>query len=343
MTLFPHRKPDAGITICANSGTIGDQLSAMFGKGGGRASGGKPASPGVGSNGASGMLHGLALTTSRLFREEVLMPSLKAVVLVAFVSERQKDLESFVKSLLKIGKAAGDKLVLFGMNIDKDPSIAAQLGIEAVPSVLAFERGQPIDGFVGALDETGLRGFVERLIGKLASPGADLLAEARKAVEDQRMGEAIRLYEEILLKEPGNIPARGALARIHIDAGSLEAAKSLLAHLSKEADRDGDIIAARAALELAQNAPKGTDFAALEQKIRDNPQDWQAKLDLALAQNAKHMRLEAANTLLDIIKHNRMWNEDAARLQLLKFFEAWGPLDPVTKDARRRLSALLFR
>ena len=292
---------------------------------------------------SGGVLFGLPLTTSLKFREEALMPSLKVPMLVAFISEKQSGLEAFAKSLLKITKAAGDKLGLIAMNVDKDQQIAAQLGIQAVPSVLVFERGQPLDGFVGALDEKQLRGFIERLIGKLPSPVNDILTEAKVAAADKRMAEAIRLYEEVLLAEPQNATARGALARIYIEAGTLETAKALLADLSKEAEKDADVIAARAALTLAETASNLGDIEKLQQTILANPEDWQARLDLALAQNAKNLRMEAANTLLDIIKVNRIWNEDGARRQLLQFFEAWGPMDSATKEARRKLSALLFR
>jgi putative thioredoxin len=231
------------------------------------------------------------------------------------------------------------------MNIDEHPQIAGQLGIQSIPAVIAFDKGQPVDGFVGALPESQIRGFIERLVGPIQSESAVLLAEADEAAANGDAAGAAAIYAEILAEEPGEAKAIGGLAKLHVAAGRLDEAKALLetapaAPAGKE--QEPAVVAALAALRLAEQASNVGELAPLEQAIAANPDNHQARFDLAVALSAKGERDAAADQLLEIIRRDRKWNDEAARKQLLQLFEAWGLMDPASVAARRKLSAIWF-
>lgn len=275
-------------------------------------------------------------------RQDVLAESTRQPVLLQLFSPRSEACRQLTHILDKAVRAAGGKVKLATLNAEAHPQVAAQLGVQSLPAVIAFQRGQPVDGFLGALPEAQVRGFIERLAGPLASPLADLLAEAEILAGQGEAEAAAELYAEVLAEEPGNAKARAGLAKLLLGNGELAQAKALLAEAPASAAKDPAIAAAQAAVDLAEQAASVGDIGGLRQAVAREPKNHQARFDLALALNGMGNREEAAEALLEIIRADRKWEDDGARKQLVHFFEAWGPMDPATLAARRRLSSLLF-
>ncbi|WP_293860258.1 thioredoxin [uncultured Alsobacter sp.] len=283
-------------------------------------------------------------TTTAGFRQDVMAESMKRPVLVDFWAPWCGPCKQLTPVLEKVVKAAGGKVKLVKMNIDEHPQIAGQLGIQSIPAIIAFQNGQPVDGFMGALPEGQIKSFIERLVGPLG-PGAtsEMIKEAEGLVAAGDAEGAAQLYSAVLAQEPDNAAAIGALAKLHVDAGDLEAAKEFLAMAPEAKANDPAIAGARAAIELAEQAAKLGDFAELEARLAANPADHQTRFDLAVALAGAGDRETATDHLIEIIKRDRTWNEDGARKQLVQFFDAWGPMDEMTIAGRRKLSAVLFR
>lgn len=281
--------------------------------------------------------------TTASFRQDVIAESAKQPVLVDFWAPWCGPCKQLGPILEKAVAASQGKVKLVKMNIDDHPDIAGQLGIQSIPAVIAFQRGQPVDGFVGALPESQIKQFLERIAGPMGDPLKDLLEEAAAAAAAGDAETAAAIYSEILAEDEINGPALAGLARLHIEAGDLEQAKAVLALATGSAAADPAVVAARAALENAEQSADLGDIADLERQIAADPSDYQARFDYALALNARGRRDEAADRLLDIIKADRSWNEDGARVQLLKFFDEWGFADPASGAGRRKLSGILFR
>jgi putative thioredoxin len=278
-------------------------------------------------------------TTAATFREDVLTDSLRQPVLVDFWAPWCGPCKQLTPIIEKVVKSAAGKVKLVKMNIEEHPQIAGQLGIKSIPAVIAFQRGQPVDGFMGALPETQVKQFVERLVGPLGAADEEFAA-AETALKEGDAEDAADIYRALLEEDPSEPRALGGLAQALVALGETDAARELLD--SAPAGNHVAISAARAALEVAEQASNVGDLAGLEAALARNPQDHQARFDLAIALNAEGRRGEAADRLLEIIKADRTWNDDGARKQLVQFFEAWGPMDPATLAARRRLSTLLF-
>ncbi|MBV8848423.1 MAG: thioredoxin [Methylobacteriaceae bacterium] len=278
-------------------------------------------------------------TTTATFREDVLTDSLRQPVLVDFWAPWCGPCKQLTPVIEKVVKSAAGKVKLVKMNIDEHPEIAGQLGIKSIPAVIAFQRGQPVDGFMGALPETQVKQFVERLIGPLGA-GDEEYAAAEAALKGGDAEGAAETYRALLEEDPAEPRALGGLAQALVALGETDAARELLD--SAGTSKHAAISAARAALDLAAQASNVGDLAGLEAALAKDPQDHQARFDLAVGLNAEGRRNEAADRLLEIIKADRNWNEDGARKQLVQFFEAWGPMDPATLAARRKLSTLLF-
>lgn len=281
-------------------------------------------------------------TTTQAFRQDVLQESLKQPVLVDFWAPWCGPCKQLGPAIEKVVKAAKGKVKLVKMNIDQHPEIAGQLGVQSIPAVYAFSRGQPVDGFVGNLPESQIRGFIERLVGPLGADIAALVAEGNALLEDGDAASAADCFARILQEEPENADALGGLARAQVLAGNLDQAEQILATVPAAKASHAAVAGARAALELARQVESLGDVANLIRQIEANPADHQARFDLALALNAKNQRMEAAEHLIAIIRKDRNWNDEAARKQLIQFFEAWGPVDEATLSGRRMLSATLF-
>ncbi|QFU15057.1 thioredoxin [Microvirga thermotolerans] len=282
-------------------------------------------------------------TTTAAFRQDVLSESMKQPVLVDFWAPWCGPCKQLTPVLEKVVREAGGKVKLVKMNIDEHPQIAGQLGVQSIPAVFAFQRGQPVDGFMGALPESQIRAFIERLVGPLGpSAVEEVMAEADRLAAAGDASGAAELYAGILAQDPSHAPALAALAKLHVELGDLEGARRLIDMAPADKARDPAIAGARAALELAEQAGSLGDTAELERRVAANPLDHQARFDLAIALNARGKREEAVDQLLEIVRRDRNWNEDGARKQLVQFFEAWGPMDPATVAGRRRLSSILF-
>jgi putative thioredoxin len=229
------------------------------------------------------------------------------------------------------------------MNIDEHPAIPGQMGIQSIPAVIAFVNGQPADGFMGALPEGQVNAFIERLTkGAVAGETKDLIAEADAALAAGDNEGAAAVYSEILAEDKANVPALAGLARAYVAAKQFEKAKQILTQVPELKRNDAAVAAARAALEVAEQANSVGPIGDLEQKVKANPLDHQARFDLAVALNAGGKRPEAVDQLMEIVKRDRKWNDDGARKQLVQFFEAWGPTDESTIAGRKRLSSVLF-
>ena len=282
-------------------------------------------------------------TTTATFRADVLTESARQPVLVEFWGAASAAASRQLSPMLeKAVLAAAGKVKLARMNAEAHPQIAAQLGVQSLPAVIAFQRGQPVDGFMGVLPETQIRGFIERLAGPLASESADLLAEADALAASGDVAAAAEIYTDVLETDPGNAAALAGLAKAYLHSGDLATAKALLGQAPTDARKHPAFVAAQAALDIAEQAASVGDVAGLQRRVAQEPKNHQARFDLALALNAKGNREEAAAALLEIIKADRKWEEDGARKQLVQFFEAWGPMDADTLVARRKLTGLLF-
>jgi len=282
-------------------------------------------------------------TTTATFRQDVIQESSKQPVLVDFWAPWCGPCKQLTPVIEKAVKAAGGKVKLVKMNIDEHPQIPGQLGIQSIPAVIAFTKGQLVDGFMGALPESQVKGFIERLVGPVGpSPAEDLLAQADARAAEGDAGGAAELYAAVLAQDPENVAALAALAKLHLDLDDLEGAKRFLAMAPSAKENDPAVAGARAAIELAEQAASLGDTGEFERRLEANPLDHQARFDLALALNARGRREEAIDALIDIVRRERTWNDEAARKQLVQFFEAWGPTDDMTVLGRRRLSSVLF-
>ena len=282
-------------------------------------------------------------TTTQGFVKDVIEESKKQPVLVDFWAPWCGPCKQLTPILEKAVKAAKGKVKLVKMNIDEHPAIPGQMGIQSIPAVIAFVNGQPADGFMGALPESQVIAFLERLTkGKIVDEGQDQLKAAEDALAAGNAADAANLYGQLLTQDGSNVAALAGLARCYVQTGALEQAKQTLAMVPDAKRNEAAVAAAQAALDVAVQAKSVGPIDELQQKVAADPLDHQARFDLATALNAKGKRTEAADHLLAIVKRDRKWNEDGARKQLVQFFEAWGPTDPATLEGRKRLSSILF-
>ena len=282
-------------------------------------------------------------TTTQTFVKDVIEESKRQPVLVDFWAEWCGPCKQLGPVLEKAVRAAKGKVKLVKMDIDKHPSIPGQLGIQSIPAVFAFVNGQPVDGFLGALPESQVTAFIERLTkDRLGGEEQDLLKSADDLLAKDDAAGAADLYAQVLAQDSGNLAALGGLTRSYVRTGALEQAKQTLALVPEAKRNDPAVATARAALEVSEQAKAVGPIADLEAKVAGNPLDHQARFDLALALNGKGQRQDAVDNLLEIVKRDRKWNDDGARKQLVQFFEAWGPTDEATVEGRRKLSSILF-
>ena len=282
-------------------------------------------------------------TTTQTFIKDVIEESKRQPVLVDFWAPWCGPCKQLGPVLEKAVRAAKGKVKLVKMNIDDHPAIPGQMGIQSIPAVIAFVNGQPADGFMGALPESQVVAFLERLTkDRIGGEAKDLLKAADAALADGDAAGAADLYAQLLAEDNTNVPALAGLARCYVETGALDQARQTLAMVPESKHGDAAVAAARAALELAEQAKSLGPITDLEQKVAANPLDHQARFDLALALNGKGQRLDALEQLISIVKRDRKWNDDGARKQLVQFFDAWGPTDEATIEGRKRLSSILF-
>lgn len=282
-------------------------------------------------------------TTTQTFRKDVLEESRRQPVLVDFWAPWCGPCKQLTPVLEKAVRAAKGKARLVKMNIDEHPAIAGQMGIQSIPAVIAFVNGQAVDGFMGALPESQVIAFIERVT-RQEIGGED--KETIKAADDALAAGDPQLaaqgYSQVLAADPENLQALGGLARALVETGDLDGARTILARVPEAKRGDAAVAAARAAIEVAEQAANLGPLADLERKVAADPLDHQARFDYAIALNADNRRAEALDQLIEIVRRDRAWNDDGARKQLVQFFEAWGPTEENTIAGRRRLSSILF-
>jgi len=284
--------------------------------------------------------------TLESFAADVLEASRQTPVIVDFWAPWCGPCKQLGPALEKAVNEAKGAVRLVKVNIDENQEIARQLRIQSIPTVYAFKDGQPVDGFMGAIPDSQIKTFVQTLAGDAGhgedEHAAEVLAAADAAFAAGNVGEAAQAYAHVLQDDPGNPKAVAGLARCYLKGGDLERAKNTLQLVRPDAASDEAVRAVEAELKLREAAPNAVDTSALETKLAASPNDHQARYDLALALDAGGNREGAIEALLEIVRRDRKWNEDAARKHLVTLFEAMGPADPRTIDARRKLSSILF-
>jgi len=285
-------------------------------------------------------------TTTQTFVKDVIEESKRQPVLIDFWAEWCGPCRQLTPILEKAVRAAKGRVKLVKMNIDQHPAIPGQMGIQSIPAVIAFVGGQPADGFMGAIPESQVNAFIDKLTKGVPAAGepniAEILKEAETLLAEGDAAAAAQVYAEALSFDATNIAALAGLAKCYITTGAVEQAKQTLAMVPESKRSDAAVKAVQAAIDLAEQAKSVGPVGDLEQKVAANPLDHQARFDLATALNANGKRGEATSQLLEIVKRDRKWNDDGARRQLVQFFEAWGGADEATIEGRKRLSTILF-
>ena len=285
------------------------------------------------------------------FRRDVIEASATTLVLVDFWAEWCGPCKTLTPLLERTVAAYAPRVALVKIDVDKNQTLASQFRIQSIPTVYAFLKGQPVDGFQGALGERELKAFIDRLLSAVppADTGeADALAEiealgeaAAAALAEGAAAEAAEMYAALLQELPERQDFAAGYARALLALGQVEGARAALAAVPADSKEAG-VAQARAALALAEDAAPVGDMAALHSRLAADPDDHDARFELANGLLAAGDRDAAATALLDIVARDREWNEGAAKARLLKLFEATGLGDPWTVATRRKLSTLLF-
>ncbi|MGZ5918631.1 MAG: thioredoxin [Hyphomicrobium sp.] len=296
--------------------------------------------------GAAGSMNDAELikdTTTAGFVKDVIEASRSVPVIVDFWAAWCGPCKQLTPLLEKIVKSYGGKVRLVKLNVDEHPAIAGQLRIQSLPTVYAFRDGRPLDGFVGGQPESTIRTFIDRIVGEEQQADlATVLASAEQALEEGDVQSAAEIFAAVLQEDKQNPAALAGLARCYLQTGDVARAEQTIALVPPDQKNVAAVERVKAALELARKANQTDNRDALLSRLAANPADHQARFDLAVASAARGEKETALEHLLDLVRRDRNWNEQAARKQLVQLFDAWGPKDPATVDGRRRLSSLLF-
>ncbi|MEM0899326.1 MAG: thioredoxin [Pseudomonadota bacterium] len=288
--------------------------------------------------------------TTASFQADVLVESRNQPVLVDFWAPWCGPCKQLTPIIESAVRATGGKVKLAKMNIDEHPSIAGQMGVQSIPAVIAFANGQPIDAFMGAKPENEVTAFIEKVIAAGGGNAVeqekaaieDALAQAKAAVQAGDLNGAAQIFSMILQRDPENADALGGMVSVMLDAGQKDQAVAMLDQAPELIKDAAPLASVRARIELEEKVAGLGDPNALTRRIEADGNDHDARFDLAQIHAATGDRAKAADQLLAIMKADREWREDGARKELLTFFEAWGPTDPATIAARRKLSSILF-
>ena len=300
----------------------------------------------IGGGAAGGDANLIKNSSTATFMADVIDASHDVAVVVDFWAPWCGPCKQLGPALEKAVRDAKGAVRLVKINIDENPDLAQQMRIQSIPAVYAFKDGRPVDGFVGALPDSQVKQFIGKLAagaGKGASPIAEAVALAKEAFAAGDLPRAANIFAQVIQHDPGNVDALAGLARIAITKKDLKQAREILAKVPAEHTNHADIAAARTGLELAEAGAKAAGaIDELKARLERDPKDHQARLDLASALFAAGERDAAIDQLLELVRRDREWNDQAARKQLVKFFEAIGLSDPLTVQSRKRLSSILF-
>src|SRR5256885_3036975 len=270
-------------------------------------------------------------TSPQPFAKDVIEESRRQPVLVDFWAPWCGPCRQLTPVLEKVVRAAKGKVKLVKMNIDEHPATPGQRGIQSIPAVIGWVGGHPADGFMGAVPESQINAFIDKLTKGMMAPGepniAEILQEAEAVLAEGDPAAAAQIYAEILGFDATNIAALAGLAKCYVTTGAVEQAKQTLAMVPESKRNDAAVKAVQASIDLAEQAQSVGPVTELEQKVAANPLDHQARFDLATALNATGKRTEATNQLLEIVKRDSKWNDDDARRQLVKLLDKRGVAD----------------
>ena len=284
-------------------------------------------------------------TDTARFMEDVIEASNAVPVIVDFWAPWCGPCKQLTPALEKLVKQYGGKVKLAKVNVDENQDLAQQFRVQSIPAVYAFKAGRPVDGFMGALPESQLKQFIERLTGGGGSALDEAMAEAETFVAENSHEDALAIFKEALAQDPSHVKALAGALRAYLALGQDGLAKEVLANLPEQMKNAPDVAGVQAALDLKEQSAQvagGADLSDLEAKVAADPKDMQSRLDLAVARYGAGAREQAMDELLEMVRKDRKWNEEVARKQLVKFFEALGPADPLAVQGRRRLSSILF-
>ncbi len=277
------------------------------------------------------------------FAADVIDASQRMPVIVDFWAPWCGPCKQLTPTLEKLVRAAGGLIRLVKINVDQNQELAAQLRIQSIPTVYAFHQGRPVDGFVGAQTEGQIRAFIDRLTRGAESPVDAALEEARQALDAGDGKTAMTIYSEVLRQDPSNPNAVAGLIRSRVLVGDVAGARGLANGLPRELAANAEISAAIAAIDLAEESGGATDNTqALLARLEKDPGDLEARFELGKALYASAQTEAAIEALLEVVRADREWNDQAARKQLVKIFDALGGSHPLTVSTRRKLSSILF-
>jgi putative thioredoxin len=296
--------------------------------------------PAAGAAGGNGDLVKDGGTAS--FVADVIEASMEVPVIVDFWAPWCGPCKTLGPALEKAVRLAGGLVRLVKINVDENQDLAAQMNVRSVPSVFGFRQGRPVDGFAGAVPESQIKTFIDRLTGGAKPPLEEALDMAREALDAGDAASASQVFAEILAHDPAHPGAVAGMIRCLVATGDLKEARQAVGRLPDALAANGEVAAAISALDLAEQAGGAGDVGAFKGRLDANPNDHQARLDLAMALYAGSDAEAAIEELLELIRRDRAWNEEAGRKQLVKLFDALGPAHPLTAAGRRRLSSILF-
>ena len=276
------------------------------------------------------------------FSKDVIDQSTKIPVVVDFWAPWCGPCKQLSPTLDKLAREYGGKIQLVKINVDENQELATQMRVQSIPMVVAFKDGQPVDGFAGALPESQLRQFFEKLTGSEGSPIEQALEKASMMVANGDTQNAAEIYSQILAQDPINPASHAGVAKCLIEAEGIEKAQAYLKGLDADILNKEEVKSVLAAIDLEHASTDTEETDSLRQKLDTRPDDPQLRYDLAIALYGDGCSEEAINILVELVKTHKTWNEEAARAQLLKIFEALGHSDPITIEGRRKLSVVIF-